>query len=209
MVQDGVDESLDGVSRETRNRILRFAELFDKWSGTINLVSASTRKDVIRRHVADSLQLLTLAPGPRHWIDLGSGGGFPGVIVAIALAEYGAGWVDLVESNQKKAAFLRVAIAETGARAQIHARRIESMPAVVERCDAISARALADLDGLMAMMQPWFATNPNCTAWLHKGRDYRAEIDKARGRWQFDLVEHASRIEADSVVLEVKRLERS
>lgn len=204
-----IDESFSDVSRETRSRLVRFVELFDKWSQTINLIAPSTRPDLVRRHIADSIQLLRLAPFAGHWIDLGSGGGFPGLIVAIVLAEQGQGWVDLVESSQKKAAFLRVAIQETGARANVHPRRIEAMPAVVPHCDFVSARALTDLDRLLELARPWFAANPQCIAWLHKGRDYRCEIAKARGRWQFDLVEHASEIEADSVILQVENLERT
>ena len=195
------------VSRETQERLARFLVLFDKWSAKTNLVARSTRASVVRRHVADSLQLLDLTPEPAHWVDLGSGAGFPGLIVAIAYADIQAGWVDLVESNRKKAAFLRAAIVETGARAAVHATRIEAAQAALPLCDRVSARALTDLEQLLALSRPWFEANRSCQGWFHKGRDYRREVDKARGRWRFDLVEHRSSLEPDSVILQIENLE--
>jgi 16S rRNA (guanine527-N7)-methyltransferase len=97
---------------------------------------------------------------------------------------------------------------ETGARASVHAIRIEEAPAVIEHCDAISARALADLDLLMDFGLPWAERNPDLKFFLHKGRDYRREVEKAHGRWRFDLVKHASVVEPDSVVLEISKLSR-
>ncbi len=99
------------VSRETQDRLEHFVELFKKWNATTNLVAPSTLKDVWSRHVADSAKIFHLAPKPLVWADLGSGGGFPGIITAIFLAELKDGWVHLVESNHKKAAFLRIALA--------------------------------------------------------------------------------------------------
>ena len=197
------------VSRETVDRLSAFVALFQKWSKAINLVAPSTLSEAWTRHVVDSAQIYALYPGPRTWVDLGSGGGFPGVITAILLAECGDGWVHLVESNNKKAAFLRTAILETGARASVHAIRIEDAPSVVGRCDAISARALAEVDLLMEFGFPWVELNPDLHFFLHKGRDYQRELDKALGRWRFDLVKHASVVEPDSVVLEVSALLRN
>lgn len=197
------------VSRETHQKLSHFVDLFEKWSKTMNLVANSTRDQVWRRHVADSVQLFKLSPEPKHWIDLGSGGGFPGVITAILLSEQGDGWVDLVESNHKKAGFLRTALMETGARGKVHALRIEEAQDSLTQCEAISARALADLDLLFDYCAPWVAGNAAVKLFLHKGRDYRAEIDNARGRWAFDLVIHPSVIEIDSVILEVGGLARS
>ncbi len=196
------------VSRETQKRIGHFLLLLEKWSRTTNLIARSTLGDVARRHVADSLQLLDLVPAPAHWIDLGSGAGFPGLILAIAFAEQEAGWVDLVESNRKKAGFLRLAIAETGARATVHPMRIETVGASIGTCDHISARALAPLDHLFSFAEPWFQSNPACQAWFHKGRDYQKELDKARGSWRFDLVEHQSSVGQDSFILQIENLER-
>lgn len=191
------------VSRETAERLEHFAALFTKWAKAINLVAPSTMDDLWHRHIADSAQIFQLASGVGTWVDLGSGGGFPGIITAIFLAELGDGWVHLVESNNKKAAFLRTALAETGARGAVHPVRIEKAPELVPRCDAISARALAELDLLLEFALPWAKTNPALKTYFHKGRDYRAEIEKSRRRWSFDLLIHESTIEKDSVVLEI------
>jgi 16S rRNA (guanine527-N7)-methyltransferase len=189
------------VSRETLERLEHFVALFSKWSRAINLAAPSTHSDVWRRHVADSLQIYALNPGPRRWLDLGSGGGFPGVITAILLLETDGGHVDLVESNQKKAAFLRTALTETGARGTVHALRAEAAADSLKGQSAVSARALAELDLLLSLASPWLEAG--ATAWLHKGRDYRREIAKARRSWSFDLLEHKSRVDADSVILQI------
>ena len=196
------------VSRETTERLNDFVVLFQKWAKAINLVAPSTLSEVWDRHVVDSAQIYALNPGPRTWIDLGSGGGFPGIVTAILLAETGEGWVHLVESNNKKAAFLRTAILETGARASVHAIRIEDAPAAIAECDAVSARALAELEVLLSFGETWAERNPDLLFFLHKGRDYRREIDKALGRWRFDLIKHRSLVEPDSVVLEISKLSR-
>ncbi|KRA04308.1 16S rRNA (guanine(527)-N(7))-methyltransferase RsmG [Rhizobium sp. Root564] len=194
------------VSRETQERLEHFVELFKKWNATTNLVAPSTLKDLWSRHVADSAQIFQLAPKPQTWVDLGSGGGFPGLITAIFLAEHQDGWVHLVESNHKKAAFLRVALSETGARGAVHPLRIESAPEAIGPCDAVSARALADLDLLLSYIHPWAQKNDLLKAYLNKGRDYEAEVTKARGRWSFDLLKHRSAVDEDSVVLEIHNL---
>jgi 16S rRNA (guanine527-N7)-methyltransferase len=111
--------------------------------------------------------------------------------------------VHLVESNNKKAAFLRTALAETGARGTVHPVRIENAADLVPECNAISARALAELDLLLEFARPWADKNGQLKGYFHKGRDYRSEIEKSRRRWEFDLVIHESIIEKDSVVLEI------
>ncbi|HTO31396.1 MAG TPA: 16S rRNA (guanine(527)-N(7))-methyltransferase RsmG, partial [Pararhizobium sp.] len=107
-----------------------------------------------------------------------------------------------------KAAFLRVALNETGARGSVHPIRIESAPASIPSCDAISARALADLPLLLEYCAPWMTMAGKPPAFFHKGRDYQQEVDKAVGRFQFDLIKHTSVIEPDSVVLEIANLSR-
>ncbi|MGY5809382.1 16S rRNA (guanine(527)-N(7))-methyltransferase RsmG [Rhizobium sp. LEGMi198b] len=196
------------VSRETQGRLQHFAELFQKWAKTINLVAPSTINDLWQRHIADSAQIFQLHPKPARWVDLGSGGGFPGIITAILLAEQADGHVDLVESNQKKAAFLRVCLRECEARGAVHAIRIEEAPKVIRHCEVISARALAALDVLLDYAAPWAERNENIRLLLHKGRDYEREVEKARGRWEFDLVKHNSVVERDSVILELNRPRR-
>lgn len=194
------------VSRETSERLERFAAHFNKWAKAINLVAASTTGDLWDRHIADSAQLYQLQPEARIWMDLGSGGGFPGLITAIMLAETGAGWVHLVESNQKKASFLRSAILETGARASVHVRRIEDVAQDIPECDAISSRALADLVQLLHLSAPWMVGRPSTRAFFHKGRDYSREVSRAHGDWDFDLVKHPSRVDPESVILEISNL---
>lgn len=193
------------VSRETQERLEHFAELFKKWAGRINLVAPSTLNEIWDRHVADSAQVFQLRPQAATWVDLGSGGGFPGVITAILLNEVGDGWVHLVESNKKKASFLRVALLETGGRGTVHALRIEEAFETIGPCNFVSARALADLDLLLRLASPWLLRS-EAIALFHKGRDYRREIDNARGGWEFDLLEHPSVVETDSVILEVSHL---
>jgi 16S rRNA (guanine527-N7)-methyltransferase len=196
------------VSRETQGRLEHFAALFLKWSRSINLVAPSTVKDLWDRHIADSAQIFQLCPEPIHWVDLGSGGGFPGIVTAILLAEVGSGRVDLIESNQKKAAFLRVCLMECEARGAVHAIRIEAAASAIPTCDAVSARALADLEALMGYAAPWAADNEKLRLLLHKGRDYQREVEKARGRWEFDLLKHVSVVDPDSVILEIARPRR-
>lgn len=194
------------VSRETQEKLEHFAALFQKWAKSINLVAPSTLDALWTRHIADSARVFQIRPGGRNWVDLGSGGGFPGVITAILLTEVDAGWVHLVESNNKKAAFLRVALNETGARGSVHPVRIEDAPREIETCDAVSARALAELDKLFEYSAPWMCSGQKASAVFHKGRDYRVELDKARDRWKFDLVIHESKVESDSVLLEITNL---
>lgn len=196
------------VSRETHERLDRFVALFEKWSRSINLVASSTHIELWDRHVRDSLQIYALSPDPATWVDLGSGGGFPGIITAICLAERREGWVHLVESNHKKASFLRAALIETGARGSVHPVRIETAPESLSDCDRVSARALADLDTLCGFVEPWALRNRELKAFFHKGRDYRREIENSRRRWNFDLVEHFSVVESDSVILEISGLKR-
>lgn len=195
------------VSRETVERLEIFVDLFLKWSKRINLSAPSTLAEIWQRHILDSLGLINIQPSPKRWVDLGSGGGFPGAVTAIVLAEQDAGHVDLIESNQKKASFLRQVLRETGARGAVHAVRIEDAAGLVEQPECISARALADLSALLSLSSPWLIER-NCTAYFHKGRDYRREVDEARGRWVFDLVEHPSRTNPESVVLEIGNLSR-
>lgn len=193
------------VSRETQEKLEHFADLFRKWAKSINLIAPSTLEELWTRHIADSAQIFQLRPEPGIWVDLGSGGGFPGVITAILASEFDTGWVHLVESNQKKASFLRIALMETRARGSIHPIRIEDAAAQIGPCDIVSARALADLGQVLRYTYPWM-TGTKTRALLHKGRDYRSEIENARGDWSFDLVIHPSVIETDSVILEISGL---
>ena len=196
------------VSRETMDRLSAFSKHFEKWAKAINLVAPSTMRDMWSRHIEDSAQIFALKPGPVRWVDLGSGGGFPGMITAIFLSELKDGWVHLVESNQKKASFLRSAILETGARASVHPVRIENAYSEIGAVDAVSARALAELGLLLNYSSAWMSNGQSAKAYFHKGRDYLREIQLARSEWSFDLVIHSGQVERDSVVLEISNLAR-
>jgi 16S rRNA (guanine527-N7)-methyltransferase len=142
--------ALTSVSRETLERLERFVALLLERQGRMNLIAASTVPELWTRHIADSLQLIPLAPDARIWIDLGSGAGFPGLVLACALADRPGAEVHLIESMGKKAAFLREAAAATGAPAIVHNERIEDF---VRRStlkpDVVTARALAPLNKLL------------------------------------------------------------
>ncbi|KXF79252.1 16S rRNA (guanine(527)-N(7))-methyltransferase RsmG [Paramesorhizobium deserti] len=194
------------VSRETVEALAAFETLFRKWSSAINLASPSTLPHIWERHILDSAQLLPLASQARKWLDLGSGGGFPGVVLAILLKERIGSSVDLVESNGKKAAFLRTAIAQAGAPGRVHAERIEAMWERIGTTDIVTARALASLRDLFALAEPWLTSG--ATALFQKGRDYRREIEESHDDWAFDLVEHPSAVGKESVILEISNLRK-
>lgn len=196
------------VSRETRGRLRTYADLVRKWQPSINLVSNATLPDLWNRHILDSLQLFALNPKPASWLDMGSGAGFPGLVTAICLAEKGDGWVHLIESNNKKAAFLRQAILKTGARAEVLPIRIDAAKARLGKIDAVSARALASLSELLGHSEAYARDNPSIELWFHKGLDYPEELRSARVLWEFDLIEHHSRLQNGSVILQISNLTR-
>ncbi len=201
----GAIRSILPVSRETYNRLASLVALVVKWQKAENLVAPSTLPEIWTRHVADSAQLVPLFPETRHWLDLGSGGGFPGLVVAILLAERdGERGVHLVESNARKCAFLRTAARETGVPAFIHQGRIEAILADwTAPVEVITARALAPLAVLLDLAG--HLIDPARRAAFLKGVDFQREIDEASQSWDFDLIIHRSRISEGSVILEVTR----
>jgi 16S rRNA (guanine527-N7)-methyltransferase len=196
------------VSRETYDRLAKLVALVGKWQKAENLVAPSTLPEIWTRHVADSAQLLPLFPEARHWLDLGSGGGFPGLVIAVLLADReGEGAVHLVESNARKCAFLRTAAREAGAPALVHQGRIQTILADwAAPVDVITARALAPLPILLDLAG--HLLGPARRAAFLKGVDFQREIDEAAQSWDFDLVIHHSRISEGSVILEVTRAVR-
>ncbi|MEJ5080222.1 MULTISPECIES: 16S rRNA (guanine(527)-N(7))-methyltransferase RsmG [unclassified Ochrobactrum] len=194
------------VSRETTERLIAFEELFRKWSNAINLASPSTLADLWKRHILDSAQIFPLAPDAKRWLDLGSGGGFPGVVTACFLKEKPGASIDLIESAGKKAAFLRTAAGHVGVPARVHSERIEAMWDKIETPDVVTARALASLNVLFELAEPWLTNGSK--ALFQKGRDYQREIDESRVGWSFDLVQHESAIDTSSVILEISNLRR-
>jgi 16S rRNA (guanine527-N7)-methyltransferase len=174
---------LTPVSRETEARLDRFVALLLEWQQRMNLIAASTESTVWTRHIADSLQLLDLAPGAKIWVDLGSGGGFPGLAIACALADTPGAQVHLVESIGKKAAFLREAAQETRAPAVVHAERIaDFIKHAPGRIDVVTARALAPLPELLAEASPLLKTGT--IGLFPKGQDVAAELTEAAKCWK-------------------------
>lgn len=204
-------ESICPVSRETLDRLACYGRILASWQAKTNLVSPNTLPDFWKRHVADSLQCLALAPEASVWVDLGSGGGFPGMAIAVANAGREDVTHHLVESIHKKCAFLREVARQTGATAKIHCERIESAAKRIaqgpEVPQVVTARALAPLPGLLELSAPFFQAGAR--ALFHKGRDFEAELRECDGLWRFDLVVHRSRIEADSVLLEISDVTRA
>lgn len=193
------------VSRETEARLDRFADLLIHWQTSINLVAPSTLPNLWTRHIADSAQLLMLVESPKLWVDLGSGGGFPGMIIASSLAEHPDAMVHLVESNQKKAAFLREAIRVTGAPAQVHAMRIEAFTAeFLQSPDVVSARALAPLPELLGLAYPLLKTG--AIGLFPKGQDVGAELTEAAKYWRFEYDLVPSLTNPDSQIVVVRAL---
>lgn len=202
------DSALDrvmAVPRETKDRLAVYVALLRKWQPSQNLVAPSTLPQVWTRHVADSLQALAAAPDRVRWADLGSGAGFPGLVTAIALIGRPGATVHLVESNKGKAAFLRTVARETGAPAEIHADRIESVvPDLVGAVEAVSARALAPLVDLCRLAAPLMV--PGCRAVFHKGQDFASELAAATQSWDLDVVEHPSRIDPAGRIVVIDRM---
>ena len=195
--------ALTPVSRETEDRLDRFVAVFTQWQRRINLIAPSTESKLWTRHIADSLQLLALAPHARIWVDLGSGGGFPGLVIACALADRPGAQVHLVESNTKKAAFLREATRVTGAPAVVHAQRIADFvqhpPGSV---DVVTARALAPLAKLLAEASPLLKTG--AIGLFPKGQDVGAELTEAAKYWKTQLSLVPSRTDSAGKIVIVR-----
>jgi 16S rRNA (guanine527-N7)-methyltransferase len=194
------------VSRETFDGLEAFESMFLSWAERINLAAPSTLGDVWNRHILDSAQLAPLAPGAKRWLDLGSGGGFPGIVLAFLLKEQSGSFIELVESNRKKAGFLQAAIGQFSLPARVFSRRIGEEIKGLTVPSVITARALAPLPALLSFAFPWLSRG--AIGLFHKGRDYQREVAESAHTWEFNLVEHRSKIDPDSVVLEITSLRR-
>jgi 16S rRNA (guanine527-N7)-methyltransferase len=194
------------VSRETLARLDRFVELLIAWQAHTNLIARSTVPTLWTRHIADSLQLIGLAPSARVWADLGSGGGFPALVIACALAETEGAHVHLVDSIGKKATFLREAVRVTGAPATIHAQRIEDfVDKPPESLDVVTARALAPLPELLAMTYPLLKTG--ALGLFPKGQDVAVELTQAAKYWKIQSSLIQSRTDSKGQVVIVRGIE--
>lgn len=195
------------VSRETWQRLDAFIALLFQWQQTINLIAPSTVPLVWSRHVADSLQLLKFAPDARRWLDLGSGAGFPGLVIGCAMAERSGAVVHLVESDQRKAAFLREATRTLQVPARIHVRRIESLdPDSVGSPEVVTARALAPLTRLLEYAAPWIERGAQ--ALFPKGQDVEAELTECAKCWHMEVEMHPSVTDSRGRIVRVRRAQK-
>ena len=193
------------VSRETIERLRAFEALIIKWNSHINLVSRNSIPHLWARHIADSVQVFRCVQSGGHWGDLGSGGGFPGIIVAILAADEAPELaVTLVESDQRKAAFLRTAARETGASCTVAAERIEAIPPL--NADILSARALADLATLLGHAERHL--KPGGVALFPKGVTWEKELQRARQEWRFEAEPITSLTEPEAVILKIEGVSR-
>ncbi len=197
---------LPNVSRETNERLNIYADLLRKWNPSINLVSKSTIETLWQRHIVDSAQVFDLGPHPvAHWADLGSGGGFPGLVVAImAMEQASPQKTTLVESDARKCTFLRTVIRETGANASVVNDRIENIPPL--DADILSARALADLTTLLAFAERHL--NAQGLAIFPKGVQWQKEVEEAQSKWRFDFQFAKSETETGPVILRITGVSR-
>lgn len=202
--------SLTPVSRETSERLDRFVELLLTWQRATNLIAPSTISHLWTRHIADSLQLLELAPDARIWIDLGSGGGFPGLVIACALADKPGAAVHLVESNSKKAAFLREGQRVTESPAIVHAERIEGFSSrFKDGADVVTARAVAPLNSLLEMSFPLLGKSSGKSQVLGlfpKGQNAELELGEASKTWAVKVNLVPSRTDPDGRIVVVQSL---
>jgi len=209
-------QAATNVSRETLDRLIAYAVLLERWSGALNLVGRATLRDLWRRHMLDSAQLYPLLPPvlpatggrERVVVDLGSGAGFPGLVLAIM----GGGQVHLIEADRKKAEFLREAARVAGATVSIHAQRIEDVAPIPAH--AVTARALAPLPRLLAYAAPFLsAPRPPSAggegiALFLKGRTLDRELTDSTPVWTMDQEILPSRTEPAGRILRLRRLQR-
>lgn len=199
--------TLTPVSRETEARLERFLTLLREWQAKTNLVAPSTLPHLWTRHISDSLQLLTFAPAAKAWVDLGSGAGFPGVVLACVLAEAPGAMVHLVERNAKKAAFLREALRVTNSPGTVHLADIGD---IVDRIDGpvdcVTARAVAPLHQLIGLAEP--LVRGGTKALFLKGQDVEAELTEATKYWNITPHLHPSRTGGHGWIVELDQIER-
>ncbi|MDQ1846683.1 16S rRNA (guanine(527)-N(7))-methyltransferase RsmG [Gemmobacter fulvus] len=192
------------VSRETSEKLDSYVALIQKWNKAINLISRSSEADIWQRHIADSAQLAQHLPsGPRLWLDLGSGAGLPGIVLAIIAAEVAPSLrFELVEVDQRKATFLRQVSRELGLNITVLTERIEAL--APRSANVVSARALASLSDLCNFAERHL--DADGIAVFLKGTGAEAEIEVARRKWSFNLESFPSKTSADALVLKLKKI---
>jgi 16S rRNA (guanine527-N7)-methyltransferase len=196
---------LTPVSRETEKRLDMFVEVLLLWQRTTNLVASSTLSHVWTRHVADSLQLVDMAPEARVWADFGAGGGFPGIPIACALVDKPGTTIHLIESNGKKAAFLREAVRVTGVAAQVHQQRAEKFGETFQgTVHVVTARALAPLKTLCEQALPLIARG--AVGIFPKGQDVDAELTEAAKYWSIEAEKMPSKTSPEGCIVVIRGL---
>jgi 16S rRNA (guanine527-N7)-methyltransferase len=194
------------VSRETMKRFEIFEQRLRLWSRRINLVATSTLADLWTRHIADSAQLFDIAPHAKSWVDLGSGGGLPGLIIAAIQADnVPEAKMTLIESDKRKAAFLSDAAHHMGLTVQVLPVRIEA--AESQQYDVVSARALAPLPKLLELAAPFCNANTVCL--FPKGETVAEELTAARSRWHIDAETLPSRTHPSATILKIQEFSRA
>lgn len=191
------------LAPEAEARLAAYVNLLARWRTVTNLISEASFAEVWTRHIADSAQLLALAPHARRWVDLGSGAGFPGMVIAIQLADVPGARVHCIESDRRKCAFLREVARAAGAPAEIHAARIESIdPQALAPVDAVTARALAPLPRLIEFAKVWIAHG--AVGVFPRGRSAEAQLETnpAAQDLAIDLV--ASKLDPEAAILRVR-----
>lgn len=193
------------VSRESFEKMLQYQGLLKKWQKAVNLVSNKTLEEAWERHFLDSAQLLPLIPDDVNVLaDLGCGGGFPGLVLAMCRPDLD---VHLVESDEKKCQFMRTVSRETQTPVSIHTMRIEAAYEAVQP-DLITARALASLEKLLGYASPWAAANPALKMLFLKGENAASEIEDARRIYDFEVEDFPSETDPLARILYVQNLRR-
>ena len=195
------------VSRETVDRLKIYESQLRKWQRAVNLVAPASLPDIWLRHFADSIQLAPLVPkSAKSLVDLGSGGGFPGLVLAAEFAASGGPSVTLVESDQRKCAFLREAARAMEISVEILSTRIENDANLdaLDCCDVVTARALAPLHKLLSFVVPFVSSETTCV--FLKGRDAAREIAEAQINWNFDVAEHPSVTDPEARIVVVRNI---
>lgn len=194
------------VSRETLDRLREFEKILLKWNPRINLVSKNSLEHLWNRHILDSSQVFKCVDTlGSTWVDLGSGGGFPGIVVAILGHEIAPDMkVTLIESDQRKSAFLRAAARECGVSVSVISDRIEQV--TPQGASVLSARALADLNTLLGFSERHLAENG--VALFPKGQSWKKEVEEARQQWRFEVEPITSLTEPDAVILKINGVAR-
>lgn len=190
------------ASREAK--LKTYEALLHKWQKAVNLVSPGTLPDSWNRHFVDSLQVVPLVPAAAKTLyDLGSGAGFPGIVLAMMLPGLA---VTPVESDQKKCTFMLAVSRETKTPLTVHCARIEHAAESLPAPDVVSARALANLSELLRLIRPWVEKNPDLVCLFPKGAQYAAEIKEAQALARFEVVEKVSVTDSAARILLLRNI---